>query len=127
MRDKTRATSARLGARRHFRADAGMSAGASFPRFVLRSQAGTPRGKILREDCLRLVSLLVKREVWVQLVADRTMVPDESRVVLRIAYGTDSVEIWEWYDSQETAGRIAEIRELMKDIAWQDRKKTYGD
>jgi len=42
-------------------------------------------------------------------VPERTSVPNESRVHLIIEYGTESKEIWEWYNDLQKNHRISDI------------------
>ncbi len=84
---------------------------------AVRQSAGQPV-PVSREDILDLVHLLLRHEAWIQLVAERMMVPDESRALLTIRYGGEQTTIWEWYHDLGVNRRIIEIRDRMQQIAW---------
>jgi hypothetical protein len=73
---------------------------------------------VAREEVLELVRLLIRHEAWIQLVAERTLVPDESRALLTIRYGDEQTTIWERYHDLNANRRIVQIRDLMHQIAW---------
>jgi hypothetical protein len=74
--------------------------------------------RVTREDLLRLANLLLQEEAWAQRTAERTMVPDESRVRLTIRYGDEESAIWERHNHLQVNQRIVHIRDLMFEIAW---------
>ena len=61
---------------------------------AVREKAGEPQ-TVTRQDLVRLAALLVKHWAWEQRTPERSPVPDESRVYLRLRYGQALVEIWE--------------------------------
>lgn len=81
-----------------------------------REPVGVARA-VSRKELITLAGLLAKHAAWEQRVAERMSVPDESRATLTITYGTNSVQIWEWYNDLEENGRIGEIATFMKRIA----------
>jgi len=84
---------------------------------AVREQVGKPR-KVYRKQLNLLAALLVKQAAWEQRTPERTAQPDKSRAYLTIEYGTLSTVIWEWYNELEQNRPIGEIRDFMKQIAW---------
>ena len=73
---------------------------------------------VAQDDVLDLVRLLLFHDAWVQLVPERTLLPDESRALLTIRYADEQTTIWEWYHDLRVNRRIIEIRDRMQEIAW---------
>jgi hypothetical protein len=83
-----------------------------------RESVGKPR-KVSRENVLKLLALVRKHQAWEQRTPERAPVPDESRARLTIAWRDRQSVIWEWYNDLGKNARMIEIRELMKQIAWE--------
>jgi hypothetical protein len=93
---------------------------------AVRQSAGQPV-LVAREDVVDLVRLLLRHEAWMQLVAERPQVPDESRALLTIRYGAEQSTIWEWYHDLGVNRRIIQIRDRMQQIAWRTSKSQCDE
>jgi hypothetical protein len=58
-----------------------------------------------------LVKLLLQIEAWRQLSPDRQPRLDESRARLTIEVGSNSSEIWEWYNDLGDNNRVIRVRD----------------
>jgi len=78
-----------------------------------------PRPRDLTADEVReIVQLLLALAAWEQRTPDRPPRPDEARARLSIRAGVAQSMIWEWFNDLDRTGRIALVREKMKDLAW---------
>ncbi|MBN2496308.1 MAG: hypothetical protein JXR96_17070 [Deltaproteobacteria bacterium] len=85
-----------------------------------------PRDRIDASGVDDLVRLLLETEAWQQLEPDRMAVPDESRASLYIQAGSESSQIWEWYNNLEKNGRLIRIRDAMTALAWDTSAEPHG-
>jgi hypothetical protein len=85
---------------------------------VVREKAGKAK-KVTDADLKKLVELLRKHSAWEQQEADRPAVPDESKAHLTVSYGEDSTSVWEWHKDLKSNQRLLDIREAMKNSAWE--------
>jgi len=65
-----------------------------------------------------IVKLLLSLSAWEQRVPDRAPQPDESRAELYIRAGAAQSLIWEWFNDLDETGRIVQVRQKMKALAW---------
>ena len=84
---------------------------------ALREEVKEP-GDLTQEELMALVKLIIKLESWKQIVPERAPVPDESRAILLIKAGDSESQIWEWYNDMVGNNRLIQIREMMKQFAW---------
>lgn len=86
---------------------------------AVRVRAGSPR-RVTNTELRALVALLVQLEAWQQReIAPRQLLPDTSFSRLTIAYAEHTSTIWEDYNQLAKLNRIAQVRTLMQQIAWQ--------
>jgi hypothetical protein len=71
------------------------------------------------EEMVQLVNLIIDLEAWKQIVPERTPLPDESRAILWIQAGESESQMWEWYNDMFGNNRLIQIREMMKQFAWE--------
>ncbi|MHC4318132.1 MAG: hypothetical protein ACYS1B_06285 [Planctomycetota bacterium] len=78
-----------------------------------------PRPRDLTAGEVReIVELLLGLAAWEQRVPERPPQPDEARARLSIRAGAAQSMIWEWFNDLDGAGRIVQVREKIKDLAW---------
>lgn len=84
--------------------------------------------KLVRSaELRRLVNLLLELNAWEQRVPERAPVPDESTGTLEIHAGDVSSTVWEWHNDLARNQRLARIRDLMCEVAWDASKpKSQG-
>ena len=75
--------------------------------------------ELTQEEIIALVKLIIELESWIQIVPERTPVPDESRAILLIKAGDSESQMWEWYNDMVGNNRLIQIREMMKQYAWE--------
>ena len=75
--------------------------------------------KVTDADWRKLVELLRKHSAWEQQEAGRPAVPDESKARLTVSYGEDSTSVWEWHKDLKSNQRLLDVREAMKNSAWE--------
>jgi hypothetical protein len=80
---------------------------------------GTLKAQVQKSDLRRLVNLLVDLAAWQQRVPSAMPIPDESRAHLKIVLEGQHSLIWERYNDLASGKRIIQVRELLKQIAWQ--------
>jgi len=85
---------------------------------ALREEVKEP-GDLTREEMTQLINLIIELEAWKQIVPERTPLPDESRAILRIQAGESESQMWEWYNDMFGNNRLIQIREIMKQFAWE--------
>ena len=64
------------------------------------------------------MEVLLSLSAWEQRVPDRAPQPDESRAELHIRAGAAQSLIWEWFNDLDETGRIVQVRQKMKALAW---------
>ena len=86
---------------------------------AVRTQVGTLKAQVQKSDLRRMVELLVDLAAWQQRVPSAMPIPDESRAHLKIVLEGQHSLIWERYNDLASGKRIIQVRELLKQIAWQ--------
>jgi len=77
-------------------------------------QKAEPAHRLPRVQVRDLVKLLLQIEAWHQLTTDRQPRPDESRVRLTIEVGSNTSEIWEWYNDLAGNNRLIRVRDHIR-------------
>jgi hypothetical protein len=77
----------------------------------------TPRG-LSAGEVREIVELLLALSAWEQRAPQRPPRPDEARARLSIRAGAAQSVIWEWFDDLDRTGRIALVRDKIKELAW---------
>jgi hypothetical protein len=86
---------------------------------AVRSEAEPPSPRDLTADEVRqIVEVLLAMSAWEQRTPDRAPQPDEARAELYIRAGTAQSLIWEWFNDLDETGRIVQVRQKMKALAW---------
>lgn len=85
---------------------------------ALREEVKDPED-LTQEEMMRLVNLIIELDAWKQIVPERTPLPDESRAILQIRAGDSESQMWEWYNDMFGNNRLIQIREMMKQFAWE--------
>jgi hypothetical protein len=81
-------------------------------RFV--RQKAEPSHRLPSVQVRDLVKLLLQIEAWRQLTPDRQPHLDESRARLTIEVGSNSSEIWEWYNDLTDNNRVIRARDHIR-------------
>ena len=85
---------------------------------ALREEVKEPED-LTEEEMMQLVILIIELEAWKQIVPERAPLPDESRAILQIQAGESGSQMWEWYNDMVGDNRLIQIREMMKQFAWE--------
>jgi hypothetical protein len=80
---------------------------------VVRQKA-EPTHRLSSAQVRDLVKLLLQIEAWRQLTPDRQPRLDESRARLTIEVGSNSSEIWEWYNDLAVNNRVIRARDHIR-------------
>lgn len=77
-------------------------------------QKAAPSHRLPGVQVRDLVKLLLQIEAWRQLTPDRQLRPDESRARLTIEVGSNTSEIWEWYNDLAANNRVIRVRDHIR-------------
>jgi hypothetical protein len=84
-----------------------------------RSKSEPPKPRDLTAAEVReIVELLLSLSAWEQRTPERAPRPDESRAELYIRAGVAQSLVWEWFNDLDETGRIVQVRQKLKSLAW---------
>src|SRR5262245_15734129 len=97
-----------------------LSTSGAYERLERKPGASAPdvvRATVAPAHVRDVVRLLLEIEAWEQRTPQRMPVPDESLATLTLQSGDVETSISEWYNDLKRSARLAQVRELLLELA----------